>query len=75
VTVLLYVVIPKDLFPVQSTGQLQGQVQAASDVSFERMSALQGDAAPGAAGPAVLSLSSVVGWMRPTTAGCPRAAW
>jgi hypothetical protein len=45
VTVLLYVVIPKDLFPVQSTGQLQGQVQAASDVSFERMSALQGDAA------------------------------
>ena len=62
VTVLLYVVIPKDLFPVQSTGQLQGQVQAASDVSFERMSALQGDAARLVLqDPAVLSLSSVVG--------------
>ena len=62
VTVLLYVVIPKDLFPVQSTGQLQGQVQAASDVSFERMSALQGEAARLVLqDPAVLSLSSVVG--------------
>ncbi len=61
-TVLLYVVIPKNLFPVQSTGQLQGQVQAAPDVSFERMSALQGEVARLVLrDPAVQSLSSVVG--------------
>jgi len=61
-TALLYVLIPKDLFPVQSTGQLQGQVQAASDVSFERMSALQGEAARLVLqDAAVQSISSVVG--------------
>ncbi|QEA11659.1 efflux RND transporter permease subunit [Comamonas flocculans] len=62
VTALLYVLIPKDLFPTQSTGQLQGQVQAASDVSFARMSQLQGEVARIVlADPAVASLSSVVG--------------
>ena len=62
VTALLYVLIPKDLFPTQSTGQLQGQVQAAADVSFERMSALQGEVAHVLLrDPAVQSLSSVVG--------------
>ncbi|QXL85006.1 efflux RND transporter permease subunit [Comamonas sp. NLF-1-9] len=62
VTALLYVLIPKDLFPTQSTGQLQGRVQAASDVSFARMSALQGEVARLLlADPAVASLSSVVG--------------
>ncbi|MBS0495954.1 MAG: efflux RND transporter permease subunit, partial [Proteobacteria bacterium] len=62
VTALLYVLIPKDLFPIQSTGQLQGQVQAAPDVSFARMSALQGEVARLLlADPAVQSLSSVVG--------------
>ena len=61
-TVLLYVVIPKDLFPTQSTGQLQGQVQAAADVSFVRMSALQGQVAQIVArDAAVQSVSSVVG--------------
>ncbi|HRZ61739.1 MAG TPA: efflux RND transporter permease subunit [Rubrivivax sp.] len=61
-TVLLYAVIPKDLFPTQSTGQLQGQVQAAPDVSFERMAALQGEVARLVlADPAVRSVSSVVG--------------
>ncbi|MCZ2105506.1 MAG: efflux RND transporter permease subunit, partial [Burkholderiales bacterium] len=62
VTALLYVLIPKDLFPTQSTGQLQGEVQAASDVSFARMSALQGAVARIVLqDPAVRSLSSVVG--------------
>ncbi len=62
VTVALYAVIPKDLFPVQSTGQLQGRVQAAPDVSFERMSALQGEAAQWVLqDAAVQSISSVVG--------------
>jgi len=61
-TALLYVVIPKDLFPVQSTGQLQGQVQAAADVSFARMSALQQQAAQVVLqDEAVQSVSSVVG--------------
>ena len=61
-TVALYVVIPKDLFPVQSTGQLQGRVQASPDVSFDRMSALQGEVARLVLqDPAVQSLSSVVG--------------
>ena len=61
-TALLYVVIPKDLFPTQSTGQLQGQVQAAADVSFARMSALQGQVAQIVLqDEAVQSLSSVVG--------------
>ncbi|MBS0292986.1 MAG: efflux RND transporter permease subunit [Proteobacteria bacterium] len=62
VTALLYVLIPKDLFPTQSTGQLQGQVRAAADVSFERMSALQGAVAREVLqDPAVQSVSSVVG--------------
>ena len=62
VTVLLYWGMPKDLFPTQSTGQLQGRVQAASDVSYERMAALQRAAAGVVlADPAVQSISSVVG--------------
>ena len=61
-TALLYALIPKDLFPTQSTGQLQGQVRAAADVSFERMSALQGAVAREVLqDPAVQSVSSVVG--------------
>ena len=61
-TALLYVAIPKDLFPTQSTGQLLGQVQAAADVSFARMSALQGAVARVVlADPAVRSIASVVG--------------
>jgi multidrug efflux pump len=61
-TVLLYWAIPKSLFPTQSTGQLQGRVQAASDVSFERMAALQQAAARTVlADAAVQSVSAVVG--------------
>jgi len=61
-TVFMYWAMPKGLFPTQSTGQLQAQLTASSDVSFARMSALQAQAAHVIAGdPAVLSLSSVVG--------------
>ncbi|MEO7334994.1 MAG: efflux RND transporter permease subunit, partial [Caldimonas sp.] len=37
VTALLYLAIPKGLFPTQDTGQLQARVQAAQDVSYDRM--------------------------------------
>ncbi|MCW8208960.1 multidrug transporter subunit MdtC [Verminephrobacter aporrectodeae subsp. tuberculatae] len=40
-TALLYLLIPKGLFPTQDTGQLQARIEAASDVSFARMAALQ----------------------------------
>ena len=33
-TVLLYIVIPKGLFPTQDTGQLQARVEAAQSVSY-----------------------------------------
>ena len=36
-TVLLYLVIPKGLFPTQDTGQLQARIEAAQDVSYARM--------------------------------------
>ena len=62
VTGLLYWGMPKDLFPIQSTGQLRGTVQAASDVSFERMAALQQAAARVVlADDAVRSVSAVAG--------------
>ncbi|MBS0402481.1 efflux RND transporter permease subunit [Ottowia pentelensis] len=62
VTGLMYWGMPKGLFPTQSTGQLQGQVQAAPDVSFERMSALQAAVARVVLqDAAVQSVSSVVG--------------
>ncbi|MBK4734558.1 efflux RND transporter permease subunit [Noviherbaspirillum pedocola] len=40
-TAILYIVIPKGLFPVQDTGQLQARVQAAQSVSYEKMAELQ----------------------------------
>jgi multidrug efflux pump len=61
-TVLLYVMIPKGLFPTQDTGQLQGRIQAAQDVSYERMAQLQQQAAAAIlADPDVANLSSFVG--------------
>jgi len=61
-TVLMYWAIPKGLFPTQSTGQLQLRVQAAPDVSFDRMAALQAAAAAAVlADPVVRTVSSVVG--------------
>nr|WP_041377250.1 efflux RND transporter permease subunit [Polaromonas naphthalenivorans] len=44
-TVLLYVLIPKGLFPTQDTGQLQAQVETAQSVSYARMAELQQAAA------------------------------
>ena len=61
-TVLLYLVIPKGLFPTQDTGQLQAHTQASQTVSFSRMSELQqATAAAILADPAVASVSSFVG--------------
>ncbi len=61
-TVLLYLTIPKGLFPTQDTGQLQARVQAAQDVSFERMAQLQQQAARAILeDPDVENLSSFVG--------------
>ena len=62
ITVLLYIAIPKGLFPTQDTGQLQARVEASQDVSFDRMVALQAQAARAVlADPAVENLSSIVG--------------
>src|SRR4029077_13370125 len=62
ITVLLYVTIPKGLFPTEDTGQLQARVEAAQDVSYDRMAQLQAQAAQAIlADPAVLNLSSIVG--------------
>ena len=59
---LLYLVIPKGLFPTQDTGQLQARIEAAQDVSYARMAELQQAAASAIlADPAVESLSSFVG--------------
>ncbi|WP_427912670.1 efflux RND transporter permease subunit [Ramlibacter sp. MMS24-I3-19] len=61
-TVLLYLVIPKGLFPTQNTGQLQVRVEAAQSISFDAMAQLQQDVAQRVlADPDVESLSSVVG--------------
>jgi multidrug efflux pump len=61
-TVLLYLFIPKGLFPTQDTGQLQARIVTAEDVSFARMAELQQAAARRIlADPAVESLSSFVG--------------
>jgi multidrug efflux pump len=61
-TALLYLTIPKGLFPTQDTGQLQGRVRAASDVSYDRMAELQRQAARAILeDPDVDNLSSFVG--------------
>ena len=62
VTALLYIVIPKGLFPTQDTGVLQGVTVAGQSVSYARMATLQRDLA-GAVGadPDVESISSFIG--------------
>lgn len=61
-TALLYVVIPKGLFPTQDTGQLQARIEASQDVSYARMSELQQAASRAILqDPDVQSLSSFVG--------------
>ncbi len=61
-TAVLYLAIPKGLFPTQDTGQLQGRLDAAQDVSYDRMAELQQQAAWAILqDPAVDNLSSFVG--------------
>jgi multidrug efflux pump len=45
VTVVLYIVIPKGLFPTQDTGVVQGVVEAAQSVSYGGMAKIQEDLA------------------------------
>jgi multidrug efflux pump len=61
-TVLLYLLIPKGLFPTQDTGQLQVRVEASQSISYPRMAELQQQvAAELLQDPAVLSIASFVG--------------
>jgi multidrug efflux pump len=61
-TVLLYVVIPKGLFPTQDTGQLQARIETAQSVSYNRMAQLQQAAAKAILeDPDVDTLSSLIG--------------
>jgi multidrug efflux pump len=61
-TVLLYLFIPKGLFPTQDTGQLQARVETADDVSYDRMAELQQAAAAAILqDPAVENVSSFIG--------------
>jgi multidrug efflux pump len=61
-TVLLYVLIPKGLFPTQDTGQLQARIETAQSVSYARMAGLQQAAAQAILeDPDVETLSSFIG--------------
>ena len=61
-TVLLYLLIPKGLFPTQDTGQLQARIEVAQSVSYARMAELQMEAATEILrDPDVDTLSSFVG--------------
>ncbi len=61
-TVLLYVMIPKGLFPTQDTGQLQARIETAQSVSYARMAQLQQAAARAILeDPDVETLSSLIG--------------
>jgi multidrug efflux pump len=61
-TVALYVLIPKGLFPTQDTGLVQGVTIAGQSVSYERMGALQQQVASAILkDPDVASLTSYVG--------------
>jgi multidrug efflux pump len=61
-TVFLYVVVPKGLFPVQDTGVIQGITQASPTISAQAMSDRQREVARAVLeDPAVLSLSSFIG--------------
>ncbi len=61
-TVVLYIVIPKGLFPVQDTGQLQARIHAPETVSYQRMVQLQSQVTNAVLqDPAVENVSSFVG--------------
>ena len=62
VTVLLYVVIPKDLLPEQDTGLITGVVQADSDIAFPAMERhIQAVTAALRRNPAVAGVASFAG--------------
>ena len=62
VTALLYILIPKGLFPTQDTGVLQGVTIAGQSVSYSRMATLQRDLAGALdTDPDVESISSFIG--------------
>ncbi|KRB04282.1 efflux RND transporter permease subunit [Lysobacter sp. Root690] len=61
-TVLLYIVIPKGLFPTQDTGQLQAEVRYSHQVSYAGMAQVQQDVARALLDdPDVASLSAYIG--------------
>jgi multidrug efflux pump len=61
-TVVLYLVIPKGLFPTQDTGQLQARIEARQAISYDAMAELQQAAARAILqDPDVETLSSNVG--------------
>ena len=61
-TAVLYVIIPKELFPTQDTGIIQGVTQASQSVSYGRMASLQEQLSGIIAhDPDVESLSSFIG--------------
>ena len=61
-TVLLYIIVPKGLFPVQDTGVIQGISEAAQTISFPAMAEKQQALADVVLkDPAVESLSSFIG--------------
>ena len=61
-TALMFVIIPKNLFPEQDTGQIAVTTAAPQDVSYQRMAGLQQQVAKAIlADPAVASLSSAIG--------------
>ena len=61
-TVLLYIIVPKGLFPVQDTGVIQGISQAGQTISFPAMAEKQQALADVVLNdPAVASLSSFIG--------------
>ena len=62
ITVLLYVLIPKGLFPTQDTGVVEGVVETGQSVSFGGMAKIQSDLAGRLlADPAVASLTGFIG--------------
>ncbi len=61
-TCLLYIVIPKGLFPTQDTGIVQGYTEAGQSVSYTRMAGLQQNLAKELLkDPDVVSLTSYIG--------------
>ncbi|HEY8358600.1 MAG TPA: efflux RND transporter permease subunit, partial [Ramlibacter sp.] len=61
-TVLLYIAIPKGLFPTQNTGQLQVRVEATQSISYTKMAELQRAVAGELMqDPAVATIASFVG--------------